>query len=43
MFSCRINNGSRAILTILGNKKYIVSCGKYGLKNTTGDKTEREM
>ena len=25
---CGINNDSRAILTILGNKKSIVSCGK---------------
>ena len=28
MFICGINNGSRAILTVLGNKKSIVSCGK---------------
>ena len=42
MFICGINNGSRAILAILGNKKYIVSWGKYGLNNTTEDKPERE-
>ena len=28
MFICGVNNGSRAILTILWNKKNIVSCGK---------------
>ena len=39
MFICGINKGSRAILAILGNKKNIVSCEKYGLWNA-GDRLE---